>query len=244
MRAFRDPHCSIRRPGALGRRGLSTLDCGVIDPTGPRDGAGFDKTGRSGCGANRREWAARRARRRRLSITPPLLLTFSNGRAPPIWTVRHSSRLPEGLPNPPPNQGLRDSESAARASGECPGSRHGLGKLRAGEVVPWRRQPTRWPMPRLLFSPRFEMLSSLQALRTPHASQPLLRAQDRVFATLTRNLTTVFAGMLIFCRVWVWRRKSSKKLEEGVSASLVINNRRIQFNYRVIIGYAHAPIGG
>ena len=29
-----------------------------------------------------------------------------------------------------------------------------------------------------------------------------------------------------------------------MSASLVIDNRRLQFNDRVIIGYAHAPIGG
>jgi hypothetical protein len=33
------------------------------------------------------------------------------------------------------------------------------------------------------------------------------------------------------------------KANKGVSASLVIDNRRIQFNYRVIIGYAHAPTG-
>jgi hypothetical protein len=33
------------------------LACGVIDPTCPRDGAGSNHTGRSGRGANRREWA-------------------------------------------------------------------------------------------------------------------------------------------------------------------------------------------
>ena len=38
----------------VGRR---TLDCGVIDPICPRDGAGSNHTGRSGREANRREWA-------------------------------------------------------------------------------------------------------------------------------------------------------------------------------------------
>jgi hypothetical protein len=37
---------------------------------------------------------------------------------------------------------------------------------------------------------------------------------------------------------------AAQQIEEGVSASLVIDNRRFQFNYRVFIGYAHAPIGG
>ena len=60
----------------------------------------------------------------------------------------------------------------------------------------------------------------------------------------TRNRTTVLAATFTFWRVWVWQRKSSKKPDEGVSASLVIDNRRIQFDYRVIIGYAHAPVGG
>jgi hypothetical protein len=122
-----------------------------------------------------------RARDKRSSNRSPAMLELA--RNPGLNLFAGICKKPRSARQSAGRPGCRRSgrQSAARASGECPGSRRGGDKLRAGNGVPWWPQLTRWPMPRLLLAPGLKCSPSLpcgevlRALEAGHWQSCLLR---------------------------------------------------------------------
>ena len=72
------------------------MDCGVIDPICPRDGAGSKNTGRSGSAANRREWAGLPDRSSEAVVNNPCYPTSTDShRRARCGRFRHAGTLPK-----------------------------------------------------------------------------------------------------------------------------------------------------